>query len=83
MASVDIPDDVMPRIVSALCHRGGYQQIDGGPTPEEFARKAVGDWLAQTVLQVEKEQAYALAEASLQPMPDIAITTTAVSGATP
>lgn len=64
--TIGIPTAEIVRVIDALCAAGGYA---GDPSNKaacrEFARSVVADFIRQTVVQAERQQAMSAAMAAI------------------
>lgn len=61
-----IPDNQVARAVDALCKSGGYSgDPDDKPARRAFARSVLANFVRQTVMQAERQEALAVAMAAV------------------
>ena len=67
---VTVPNSQIGRTIEAMCIAGGYAgDPEDQPARREFARRMVRDYIRQTVMQVERQQAFQEATSAMTIVP--------------
>lgn len=70
--SINVPDQELDRVVSALCEYGLYSEVaEEGETPPQFAKGVVTTFIKSVVRTVERRAAEAEALSSIVDSPDV------------